>query len=420
MGSGHPFLKRREPFALESLASLLTWIKHANYYEEDNWLVPLLPAPLPDNLNLLQRPEHFARLSELTVLAVDTLWGLTLHRFALRYLLPSQLPWEAGVSHLSTPPTWDLRRLNMYAHGHPASKVCPCCWREKQAALLPWSLRHVTACARHQVLLVDHCSQCGSHLQVNWETGVCRTCHLSLADLPARPLAGHRASVAVTALIWAALGCEDEGFPPASLNLAPTHLVQQICAPALLEFFWHVGQLLLGRDPRWPLFDSALLLPGTEWARPPALLRQASVAEVHGVLTELWQLLDGWPHTWEMTLERLVELEGPFATDAPQRLPHLLTTQFRAPEFAWLYRGWEDFMWKYRSSKASLYPWLRHWRRTQQAQEAHLGHALLSRREAARHLHVGERAVQRYLALDQVQSPPVPPSIREDRTATGA
>lgn len=152
----------------------------------------------------------------------------------------------------------------------------------------------------------------------------------------------------------------------------------------------------------------------------PALLRQASVAEVHGVLTELWQLLDGWPHTWEMTLERLVELEGPFATDAPQRLPHLLTTQFRAPEFAWLYRGWEDFMWKYRSSKASLYPWLRHWRRTQQAQEAHLGHALLSRREAARHLHVGERAVQRYLALDQVQSPPVPPSIREDRTATGA
>jgi len=109
-----------------------------------------------------------------------------------------------------------------------------------------------------------------------------------------------------------------------------------------------------------------------------------------------------------MTLERLVEIEGPFETDEPQRLPHLLTTQFSAPEFAWLYRGWEDFMWRNRGHMASLYPWLRHWRRNQQSQEARLGHSLLSRREAAQRLHRSERTLKRLLELERLESPPVP------------
>ena len=401
----HPL---QAPNALESLASLLMRTKRDNYYEEANWLDSLLPLPVLQNLNLLERSEQFARLSELTELSVDILWRCTLHSLAQCYILPSQLPWEAVYSSPEGRPIWDASRLAMYVHGHLATKLCPLCWRENRSILLPWSLRHVTTCARHQVLLVDHCTQCGSSLQANWEKGVCHACQSSLADLPVISLAGHAASTAVTAIIWSALGCSDESFAPSSLNLAPDHLVQTLSAPALLEFLWYFGQLLLARDPEWPLFAPDLLLPGTAWSSPPTILRQASVAEVHGVLTALWQLLDGWPKTWEMTLERLVEIEGPFATDTPQRFPHLLTTQFSAPEFAWLYRGWEDFMWKHRSSKASLYPWLRHWRRTQQLQEAHLGPSLLSRREAAQRLHRSERTLRQLLELERLQTPPIP------------
>jgi excisionase family DNA binding protein len=394
---------------VESLVSLMNRYAKANYYREANWLESLLPTPTRENLNLLQRADHFARLAELTGWTVGALQGLTLHRFAPCYTLPSEQPWQGDTSSLDTMPQWDNSGLALYVHGQLTSKLCPLCWREHRAILLPWSLRHVTTCPVHQVLLVDHCSRCGQLLRANWRRNSCRNCKQRLTNLPVISFAGHAASEAVTRLIWSALGCYDEPYLPPSLNLPSGHLLQSVCAPAVLQFLWHFGQLLVRRDPQSPLFDPALLLPGTSWIKPPAILRQASVAEVHGVLTALWQLLDGWSQTWEMTLERIVEIEGPFATDEPERLPHLLTTQFGAPEFAWMYRGWEDFMWKHRGRTAKLYPWFRHWRHTQQQQEVRLAHPLLSQREAARRLHVGERALKRFLELERLRTPPPPP-----------
>ncbi len=392
----------------ESLVSLMNRYARVNYYREANWLESLLPTPTRENLNLLQRADHLARLAELTGWTVEALQGLTLHRFAPCYVLPSQQPWQGAPSSPDSLPQWDDSGLALYVHGQITSKLCPLCWREHRAIVLPWSLRHVTTCPIHQVLLVDHCNRCGQPLQANWMRNSCRSCKQRLTNLPAISFAGHAASEAVTRLIWSALGCYDEPYPPPSLNLPSGHLLQSVCAPAVLQFLWHFGQLLIKRDPQSPLFDSSLLLPGTSWTKPPAILRQAPVAEVHGVLIALWQLLDGWPQTWEMTLERIVEIEGPFATDEPERLPHLLTTQFGAPEFAWMYRGWEDFMWKHRGRTAKLYPWFRHWRRTQQQQEVRLAHPLLSQREAARRLHVGERALKRFLELERLRTPPLP------------
>src|SRR5215472_13102932 len=113
----------------------------------------------------------------------------------------------------------------MYVHGYPHAKFCPLCWQEQKLILLPWSLRHVTTCARHQVLLVDHCSHCGTRLQADWAKGSCRACQGNLADLPALSTAGHGPSLAISALIWSALGCNDESFPPQSLGLRADHLV---------------------------------------------------------------------------------------------------------------------------------------------------------------------------------------------------
>lgn len=402
------FVNPRPPLSLESLVSLMNRLSRANYYRETNWLESLLPTPTRENLNLLRREEHFARLAELTGLTVKKLQELTLQRFAPCYVLPSQQPWQDDPSSPHAMPQWDNSRLALYVHGQPTSKLCPLCWREQRAILLPWSLRHVTTCAIHEILLVDQCSQCGQPLQANWMRGRCQSCKKRLADLPALSIAGHAASEAVTRLIWSALGCSEESFPPLSLALPADHPLQTVCAPALLEFFWHFGQLLIKRDPQSPLFDPAFLLPGISWKGPPAMLRQASVAEVHGVLTALWRLLEGWPQTWEATLERLVEIEGPYDTDAPERLPHLLTTQFGTPEFAWLYRGWEEFMWSHRGQTPSLYPWFRHWRRTQQQQETRMAHPLLSQREAARRLHMDELILKRFLVLEQLRTPPPP------------
>jgi len=393
---------------VESLVSLMNRHAKANYYREANWLESLLPTPTRENLNLLQQADHFARLAELTGWTVEELQGLTLHRFAPCYVLPSQQPWQGDPSSPNIMTQWDNSGLALYVHGQLTSKLCPLCWREHRAILLPWSLRHVTTCPAHQILLVDRCSRCGQPLQANWMRNRCRNCKQRLSALPTLSFAGHAASEAVTRLIWSALGCSDEPYLPPSLTLPSGHLLQSICAPAALQFLWHFGQLLIRRDPQSPLFDPALLLAGTSWTKPPTILRQASVAEVHGVLTALWRLLDGWLQTWEMTLERIVEIEGPFATDAPERLPHLLTTQFGAPEFAWMYRGWEDFMWKHRGRTASLYPWFRHWRHTQQQQETRLAHPLLTQREAARRLHVGERALKRFLELERLRTPPLP------------
>src|SRR5262249_30814756 len=154
----------------------LARLGQSNHYEKPSWFQELLPLPHRQRSNLLRAAQDYQAMRELTGLSLETLKTLTLHRFVPQYYLPEEqanLPVEAGDLDM---PMWEPQGLGRYVHGQPAWKLCPQCWQARKALLLPWSLRHVTTCPTHQILLVDHCSACDTRLHLDPIRGCCARC----------------------------------------------------------------------------------------------------------------------------------------------------------------------------------------------------------------------------------------------------
>jgi hypothetical protein len=163
----------------------------------------------------------------------------------------------------------------------------------------------------------------------------------------------------------------------------------------LLHFLWRFGQLLVRHDPRNPLFDVAQPLFGAPWAAPPTFLRTTQVKDVHRVLVAALALLHNWPDALHMTFERIV-VEERKETKIHARFPYILAEEFAGSAWAWFHQGWIDFMQERMGHSSLVYPWLRYYRTAQRSAAADIP-PLLSQREAARLLHVGERSLRRSL-----------------------
>jgi hypothetical protein len=278
-------INRLVPFPLESLESLLERLRQANYYQESSWFQEFLPGSRQHRLDLLREASHYQTLADLTGLSVNELKQLTLHRFVPHYYQPeeiSHLPVEFGDLDM---PMWEPHGLARYVHGQRYWKLCPLCWKEQHAALLPWSLRHVTCCLTHFVLLVDRCSECGERLRTDLVNGRCAGCGKDVSALSTIPIDNHLESMVLTCLMWSVFQCDATSFPPTnSSTLDPFHPLRQMTVPNLLMFLWQIAHLLVRRDPHNPLFDPAHLLSDTTWVAPPVDLWSAGVAAVHGVL----------------------------------------------------------------------------------------------------------------------------------------
>ncbi len=352
-------INRLVPVPLESLESLLERLRQANYYQEATWFQEFLPGSHEHRLNLLRQASHYQALADLTGLSVNTLKQLTLHRFVPHYYQPeerAQVPVEFGDLDM---PMWEPHGLGRYVHGQRYWKLCPLCWKEQHAALLPWSLRHVTCCLRHFVLLVDRCSECGERLRADFVNGRCARCGKDVSTNASISVRDHMESAVLTCLVWGAILCDPPCLPAGTSLFDLHHPLRQMTAPTLLLFLWRFARLLVARDPHNPLFDPANLLPGTTWDTPPADLWSADVASVHGVLAAIVKLLLSWPCVWYATLTRLMEAESP---DAPRivHFPRILAEQFAGAAWAWLHRSWVEFMWWRIGQRADLSPWVRY------------------------------------------------------------
>ncbi len=388
-------INQLHPVALESLASLLERLRQANYYEEASWFRSLIPPPYAQHPNLLRAATHYRLLANLTGIAIEQLQMLTLHRFVPFYYLPEALPHLPQEYDDLPMPMWEPRALELYVHGQHYWKVCPLCWKQHHAMLLPWSLRHITTCASHRVLLVDRCHTCCTPLRVNLAAGSCAACGEEIGRFPALPLDGHETSLLLTELVWSAAGGLAGEFPPARLSVPLQHPLDQMSRTTLLHFLWRFGQLLVRHDPRNPLFDVAQPLFGAPWAAPPTFMRTTQVKDVHRVLVAALALLLNWPDALHMTFERIVREERK-ETKIHARFPYILAEEFVGTAWAWLHQGWIDFMQQRVGRSSDVYPWLRYYRTAQRSAAVDIP-PLLSQREAARLLHVGERSLRRSL-----------------------
>jgi excisionase family DNA binding protein len=352
-------INQLHPAPLEGLASFLERLRQANYYEEASWFQEFLPGSRQHRLDLLREASHYQALADLTGLSVDMLKQLTLHRFVPNYYQQeelSRLPTEFGDLNM---PMWETRGLARYVHGQRYWKLCPLCWKEQRVALLPWSLRHVTCCLTHTVLLVDRCSDCGELLRTDFVNGRCAGCGKEVSTLATISIRDHLESMTLTSIVWTAILCDPACFPPKSSPFDYDHPLRQMSAPNLNLFLWRFAHLLVARDPHNPLFDPVNLLPGTSWDTPPADLWSADVASAHGVLAAIVKLILSWPNAWYATLARLIEAESS-GTPRTVHFPRILAEQFTGAAWTWLHRSWVEFMWWRIAQKADIYPWIRY------------------------------------------------------------
>ena len=348
-----------DPISLESLASWLERIRLHYFYPED-WLNQIFTSPLRQQPNVLRTMSHYQQVADLTELEVKTLFGMTLHRFVPCYYLAAAWPvWPLEQDDIPAP-LWEAGGLERYVHGRQHGKICPLCWGEQQkpAILLPWSLRLITSCPKHRVLLVDRCSACSQALVIDQSSGRCATCGQALARLETTPLDPQKGDLELTSLLWSAHGYTQRTVPLTALPLAAEHPLWSIPTAALMQFLWSFGQLVVSHLPHAPLFEWTSEAGPMTGKTAPIILKQAEVQTVHTVLRAMWHLLKGWPETWYTLLEALVLQEQPLEVTPSTCLPARLKRLFPGEAFSWVHAGWEAFMWREQGRFLQLASWL--------------------------------------------------------------
>jgi predicted site-specific integrase-resolvase len=131
----------------------------------------------------------YEHLATLTSLHPHTVYQATIHRFA-PVLTPPDIGHDFVTVGDDTLPLLPPGFIRQYIPPETASQFCPTCLQEALYHRLLWMPTPVTACLRHQCLLVSQCPQCGKQTSIRAIVeGCCRQCGTDLATIPAPSLA---------------------------------------------------------------------------------------------------------------------------------------------------------------------------------------------------------------------------------------
>src|SRR6266702_5278208 len=128
----NPIPARVAPESWEDLASYISRLATEMGYDNPGWLLQpegVVSSVRPFNLCLLRRQTDYRFFEQLLNLSEETLYGLTLHRFA-----PSML--EPELSHQNTRGEVQHPLLSRYVfqaffHPYSATKVCSKCLEQE-------------------------------------------------------------------------------------------------------------------------------------------------------------------------------------------------------------------------------------------------------------------------------------------------
>jgi len=393
--------------AYEGLDNLMVRLDRVNNYEEKDWLER--DFGLSRSLLSIRSQADYALISALTELDPAEIWARTVHRYAPSLLLPDELGGQQHGEDDMPLPFLDERWLDVSVMGQTRRyprKICPHHWREEGNLLLPWAMRHVTACPTHKVLLVDRC-RCGEKLHFDPRVGLCPSCDVDVGTLEAPSIADDADSLALTSLVWAALGHGDtggavtpEGLVREPLPLPEGHPLRGVTPAALFRVATALVNLLTARDRGNPFFAPAARIAG---ARSMRLFHHRDNASVHAALLCVWRLIADWPVAWEALLVHVAAAER--RRDDPDLFPYALLEALPGPDFTWLWHAWGLVTYAHLGRAPGMFRWLKVYHFVRRTLDPTLprfrtldqvGRALtVSRDMLDRHVAAGELAVRR-------------------------
>ncbi|MDQ5822795.1 MAG: helix-turn-helix domain-containing protein [Chloroflexota bacterium] len=365
---------------LETLEGYLERLRIANYYEQVGWYRHAIGPDMSLSLRLLRKEAELAALGSLTRLSVQEVYARTLHS-----LVPCFYTQDEVAAIMADPrnqehgdvdaPLWPHGGINLYVH--TTTKVCPECWREQRTTYLPWMLRPVTTCPRHNLLLLERCPHpgCGAALVLSMAQGRSKGCLHDLATMPAESVADDPYGVELARLMWASLRPDSgprsnpahyeriglEWLPQGLvLSLPATSPILGMTAADMHQFFHRMGKALLP-------YGSVLGLSGTAATlvsdRAVSKLRSTNNVERHELYLRIWRVLRDWEHEWPALLARIAAYEQPIvASKKIETFPGRLVDEFPHERWRWLHDSWMAFTKEQAFRSDSVRHWLFHYR----------------------------------------------------------
>ncbi len=290
------------PHSDESLSSYFHRLGKRNYYEEDNWFVHCFNLPRYTRPDFISEPTHLSTIALGTNLKVSEIRQMTAHRFVQYFY--------------DTPgtPYWDESLRNTYLG---RSKRCEACLEESESLMLPWMLRPITMCLKHQKLLVDRKkgrNKKGMRLESNMISSL------------------------LTDLTWSAIDCHPQSF--AAIN-ATTISIKELTPSFFFHYLWQMGRLLRENMPKNSFFDSDSFLVGGRNIN----IRWLSNHDLHAILcASVWTLLE-WPKHFHETLENILDARATLKTGRISNASFLHGTArlFNHAAYEWLWVEMEKF-----------------------------------------------------------------------------
>lgn len=165
-----PLMRRAYPLPDESLVSLLVRLTERNSYEALSLLKGLIfespksLRPLRDNLEFPLNPSTYEQLTFLTQIEALKLYQCTPHRFAPILTPPSQKTLYAQLLQGDLVPVLPKGQYPKQLRPPSATQFCPRCLEEKRHYTLRWTPIAVSACLKHECLLVSYCHECKNEI----------------------------------------------------------------------------------------------------------------------------------------------------------------------------------------------------------------------------------------------------------------
>lgn len=335
-------INRPLPLPFESLEGYEYRLGKANHYDDKYWLPSMLPILPALSLNSLSNEQIFLKLADLTLLDIDSLVAMTLHRFVPYFYSADIIPNLPHLSKRSPISLWEISKRNFVSSIRDQDKICSLCLQEYGTYFLPWLLRPVTACIVHKTVLIDVCSQCGTMLRVAAQK--CLSCGSRVDTLPP-PYLTDPIEIKYTEIVWASIGFGDA---PCGLIASATNGIGQfeIRPPHFFEFVWRMGMLLVAYDKENQYFNAMNLQPHKGGR---TLLVTSKAHDMRLVMVAAFQILSSWPESWYTALDRIAWQEHRRKSGSPQSLPKSafpfkLKKFFAEPEWDWLLEAFVTWM----------------------------------------------------------------------------
>ena len=400
-GPPTPLLRRSPLLPGESLPSFLIRLAKLNYYDPPS-IMEGLCLTYWNGRDQAARPlsvETFERMTVLTGTDPLALYAATVHRFAPILTSPNRPTESLKLSEDAVAPCLVMTNLSQHLRPDSAAQFCPDCLQSAPYHRLAWMPVAVSACLKHQRVLIDQCPRCRDPLSIRAVVDArCGTCEADLRQARVIPIGQDTLGLLSQQAIQSWLmGEQPSGFhstgplpeqPPAVLY----HFVDELrLSLKNVQTGWkHMHKIV--RGPR------RLVFPGRE-AR-----RLLSPDQSYRLFATAFKSLLNWPEGFYEFLRALGNHGGrrvPGEWHPDPDLIHLqrLEKKWQHPNFQFIREAFEEYLVdRYAGAEHVVSP---RWYRGRPARTERYLYATIA--ETAQLLHLSSEMVQRLAELGHLR-----------------